>query len=278
MPIVAPNVNVLEEFVLNKCDSFVAMGVWPSGERLKYRKWLKNFHVDDREHALYLLNSFVYYNMDMCVALIRGALLSLTNLIPQVQTLNEHLSNWRQLLADSIFVPVTGESRNITDSGNILAGYLRRELSVPQDNILTVDQLYDSAYSYQLKNSKRIILFDDLKLEFDNAVPLAADYQIAPLILIVFMENAFKHAKFIQSAAVNIYIKTLLQDNWFSLTIKNNYNKEKQSSSNGIGLTNVKRRLEVIYPNGQHQLTISQDEIFYTVTLKLQLVKIGLNN
>jgi LytS/YehU family sensor histidine kinase len=216
--------------------------------------------------------------MDMCVALIRGALLSLTNLIPQVQTLNEHLSNWRQLLADSIFVPVTGESRNITDSGNILAGYLRRELSVPQDNILTVDQLYDSAYSYQLKNSKRIILFDDLKLEFDNAVPLAADYQIAPLILIVFMENAFKHAKFIQSAAVNIYIKTLLQDNWFSLTIKNNYNKEKQSSSNGIGLTNVKRRLEVIYPNGQHQLTISQDEIFYTVTLKLQLVKIGLNN
>ena len=71
------------------------------------------------------------------------------------------------------------------------------------------------------------------------------------------MENAFKHAKFVQSAAVNIYIKTTLENDWFYFTIKNNYNKEKKSSANGIGLTNVKRRLEVLYPNQQHQLTIN---------------------
>jgi LytS/YehU family sensor histidine kinase len=55
--------------------------------------------------------------------------------------------------------------------------------------------------------------------------------------------------------------------------IRNNYNKDRESSGNGIGLTNVKRRLEVLYPNGQHQLTIIKDEIFYTVYLQLQLVK-----
>jgi LytS/YehU family sensor histidine kinase len=116
-------------------------------------------------------------------------------------------------------------------------------------------------------------LEDDLKLEFDNKVPREAPYQIAPLILIVFMENAFKHAKFVHSAPVKIEIKTTLEDGWFVLTIRNNYNKERESSGNGIGLTNVKRRLEVLYPNQQHQLTIIRDEVFYSVYLQLQLLK-----
>ncbi|HEY0042628.1 MAG TPA: hypothetical protein VGB71_18265, partial [Flavisolibacter sp.] len=116
-------------------------------------------------------------------------------------------------------------------------------------------------------------LEDDLKLEFDSTVPRGAPYQIVPLLLIVFLENAFKHAKFVQSAPVSIYIKTAMDDDWFSLTVRNNYNNGKESSINGIGLNNVKRRLEVLYPGGQHQLTIIKDEIFYTVYLQLQLAK-----
>jgi LytS/YehU family sensor histidine kinase len=65
----------------------------------------------------------------------------------------------------------------------------------------------------------------------------------------------------------------MLDNNWFSLIIKNNYNKERQLSAIGIGLANVKRRLEVLYPNGRHQLTIRQDEMFYTINLRLLLVK-----
>jgi LytS/YehU family sensor histidine kinase len=114
----------------------------------------------------------------------------------------------------------------------------------------------------------------NLKLRFDNLIPAHASYQIAPLILIVFLENAFKHAKFVQSEPVTIIIKSTLEDDWFELTLKNNYNKEKQHSPNGIGLTNVIRRLEVLYPNGQHQLVIDKDECFYTVNLRLKLVRI----
>lgn len=114
-------------------------------------------------------------------------------------------------------------------------------------------------------------LEDDLKLEFDNQVPANAQHNIAPLILIVFVENAFKHAKLVESAAVNIYIETRLKKDLFTFIIKNNYNHRKTTLGHGIGLANVKRRLELLYPNGEHELTIQKDELFYTVILKLKL-------
>ena len=112
-----------------------------------------------------------------------------------------------------------------------------------------------------------------LKLDVVNSISKESPYQIAPLILIVFVENAFKHAKFIQSAPVHIDMATSMEDDFFSFTIRNNYNNERACSTNGIGLSNITRRLEVLYPNGQHQLTIIKDEEFYSVYLQLQLVK-----
>ena len=152
-----------------------------------------------------------------------------------------------------------------------LSDLLRHSLYEAQRPLVPINDEINLLKSYTELESVR--LEEDLKLEFDDRVPPGSPYQIAPLILIVFMENAFKHAKFVQSAAVNIEIKTTLEDDWFGLTIRNNYNKERESSANGIGLTNVKRRLEVLYPNQQHQLTIIRDEHFYSVYLQLRLVK-----
>ena len=151
-----------------------------------------------------------------------------------------------------------------------LSELLRHSLYETQKPLVSINDEINVLKSYIKLESIR--LEDDLKLEFDNTIPEGAPYQIAPLILIVFMENAFKHAKFVQSAAVNIDIKMALDDGWFSLIIRNNYNKEKEGSANGIGLANVKRRLEVLYPNEQHQLAIIKDD-FFTIYLQLQLVK-----
>jgi LytS/YehU family sensor histidine kinase len=152
-----------------------------------------------------------------------------------------------------------------------LSDLLRHSLYETQKPLVPVGDEINVLKSYIQLETVR--LEDDLKLEFDNTVPEGAPYLIAPLLLIVFVENAFKHAKLVQSTAVNIYIKTALEHKRFSLTVKNNYNREKESSANGIGLANVKRRLEVLYPNEQHLLTISKDENFYTVYLQLQLVE-----
>ncbi len=120
---------------------------------------------------------------------------------------------------------------------------------------------------------ERVRLEHDLELEYDNPVPEDSGYQIAPLILIVFMENSFKHAKHVKNAPVRIYIKVSLEKGWFGLTIKNNYNPEIKGSENGIGLINVQRRLEILYPEGKHQLMIYKDEQFFTIALRLQLEK-----
>lgn len=155
-----------------------------------------------------------------------------------------------------------------------LSDLLRHTLYETQKPLITITEEINVLKSYIELETVR--LEDDLKLELDNTVPDGAQYQIAPLILIVFMENAFKHAKFVKSEPVSIYIKTTLEKDWFNLTIKNNYNKEKKSSEHGIGLTNVKRRLEVLYPD-RHQLLISRDEHFFTIDLRMKLEKNSLN-
>jgi two-component system, LytTR family, sensor kinase len=114
----------------------------------------------------------------------------------------------------------------------------------------------------------------DLMLRLSNLlrpVPENSPYRIAPLVLIVFAENAFKHSRLVKSGAVNISITASLVGDLFTFTLINNYNPETESSGDGIGLTNVKRRLEVLYPT--HELTITRDELFFMITLQLPLTK-----
>lgn len=125
---------------------------------------------------------------------------------------------------------------------------------------------------------ERIRLEDNLNLRFDNNIGADDPHPIAPLLLIVFIENAFKHAKLVQAEPVNILIKSIIRGDLFELTLRNNYNSEKKNSPNGIGLTNVIRRLEVLYPNGQHQLHIQKDENFYTIHLQIKLGTPTLNH
>jgi LytS/YehU family sensor histidine kinase len=152
-----------------------------------------------------------------------------------------------------------------------LSDLLRHSLYETQKPLVAISDEIEVLKSYS--QLERVRLEDDLQLEFLDTIPVDTPYQIAPLLLIVFVENAFKHAKFVQSPPVRIEIKTTMDDDWFSLTIRNNYNPEREQSVDGIGLTNVKRRLSVLYPNGKHQLTIIKDETYFTVYLQLQLVK-----
>ncbi|GAA4323193.1 sensor histidine kinase [Flaviaesturariibacter amylovorans] len=114
-------------------------------------------------------------------------------------------------------------------------------------------------------------LEDSLVLRYDNQVPPGARAPIAPLLLIVFVENAFKHAKRASAGAVEIFIQTTLDDDRFTLVVRNNYNPQSTDPGTGIGLVNVRRRLDVLYPGDAHALEVDRQDHWYTVTLTLRL-------
>lgn len=94
--------------------------------------------------------------------------------------------------------------------------------------------------------------------------------QIAPLILINFVENAFKHGV-VDNPQHPIQIKINIDLSGMDFFIGNQKNKDYKDQTVGIGLANVKRRLELIYPN-QHWLEIKDETDTFTVALKIKWI------
>ncbi|MBB3696836.1 histidine kinase [Flammeovirga yaeyamensis] len=87
----------------------------------------------------------------------------------------------------------------------------------------------------------------NVQVHFINSV--ISDFQIAPLLYIILVENAFKHG--VETLIENAYIFIEIEEagNSVSFTIENNFDRAMQDNRVGIGLENLKKRLELIYPN-----------------------------
>ncbi|RYD89247.1 MAG: histidine kinase [Sphingobacteriales bacterium] len=93
--------------------------------------------------------------------------------------------------------------------------------------------------------------------------------RIAPLLLISFIENAFKHGV---ANEPEHPIKMLLDinDGQLEFYIENKKHTNNRDAAGGIGLNNVKRRLNLLYPN-KYKLVIKDDDDIYTCRLSLSL-------
>lgn len=97
--------------------------------------------------------------------------------------------------------------------------------------------------------------------------------EIAPLLLIPFIENAFKHSakKHGNQYFISIYLN--INNNELNLSVENSVssnNIQDPKLPGGIGLVNVKRRLELLYPE-KHKLDIKSTSDTFTVKLYLEL-------
>jgi two-component system LytT family sensor kinase len=91
---------------------------------------------------------------------------------------------------------------------------------------------------------------------------------IAPMMLIPFIENSFKHGAIVNGVLViNILIKKI--DNTLLFEVENSI-IEKSKSEGGIGLVNIQKRLKMLYPNA-HTLEINENDQRFKVSLTLQL-------
>jgi sensor histidine kinase YesM len=95
------------------------------------------------------------------------------------------------------------------------------------------------------------------------------DYlEIAPMLLIPLVENAFKHSKFEDKANGWININLKVTEESLNLNVQNSLPDSSHSTDNtgGIGLVNVRRQLELIYPD-QFQLSIDEKDNIFSVEL-----------
>jgi LytS/YehU family sensor histidine kinase len=102
--------------------------------------------------------------------------------------------------------------------------------------------------------------------EFENGI------LIEPMLLIPFVENAFKHGTgFKQGGAINIELKE--KNKLLQFKVSNYYESTTQQTkdkTSGIGLQNVKRRLNLLYKD-QHSLLIENKDNLFTITLQLKM-------
>lgn len=109
----------------------------------------------------------------------------------------------------------------------------------------------------------------DLSLDITN------DYQnksIAPLLMIPFVENCFKHGSSATLGRQWIRLNIAIKNNLLDFNVANSSPLQPTASKNngGIGLSNVKKRLDLLYP-GKHQLNISTTDGVYRVQMQIEL-------
>ena len=114
------------------------------------------------------------------------------------------------------------------------------------------------------------------KLKLDVGFPENTNnFSIAPLIILPFVENAFKHgvSNFPGIAKVKSKISLIENNLIFNIENTKNRNIEKEKNySKGIGLSNVKKRLNLMYPE-KHILTINDKTETFSVNLTIELEK-----
>lgn len=140
--------------------------------------------------------------------------------------------------------------------------YDNNQDKVPLEKELLFTRSYIELMSLRLTDKVRIKI--DIPTETNGAM-------IAPLVFITLIENAFKHGVTQEeNSFIDIDIK--LTDNKVKCIVKNSCfpKKENDYSGSGIGITNLKRRLELLYPR-KHKYDISISDKIYKSTLTIEL-------
>ena len=95
------------------------------------------------------------------------------------------------------------------------------------------------------------------------------DFKIMPLLFIILLENAFKHG--VENLRDNAYVHiVMIADNHqVNFDIENNFDNTITNEQGGIGMNNLKRRLELVYPKS-HTLTITKTDTVYKAQLNIR--------
>jgi sensor histidine kinase YesM len=140
--------------------------------------------------------------------------------------------------------------------------------------------LYDCRAEEVLLEKEIEIMKNYIDLEkerYGNKIEISWDIEgdikdkfIAPLLMFPFLENAFKHGTSEQLEKPWLSVDISVRQDTLRCKIANSKNEFVPFSDNGIGIWNVKKRIEFIYP-ASHELKINDEGNFFVVSLLIEL-------
>lgn len=167
---------------------------------------------------------------------------------------------------NNIYALARKQSTNTADAVLKLSKLMRFMLfESRQETILLSDELRlidDYIELERLRYGSKLQL--DVKVSLDNP-----DARIAPLLLIHFVENAFKHGAGEARFGVKIRIEVVLQNGLLKASIINSVEEEEVHEKAGIGLANIRRQLELLYPKHTLELHRANNEFHVQLTIPL---------
>ncbi|GAB3509817.1 hypothetical protein GCM10027442_17630 [Emticicia fontis] len=154
-----------------------------------------------------------------------------------------------------------------------MSDLLRYMLYEKDDKQISLDN--EVKYLQNYIDLQKLRFGDYVDIDFTVKAPTFSK-NIEPMLLIPFVENAFKHGVgMIEKPIIRVELQTVENQLFFKVTNKFNTDiQEVKDGASGIGLTNVKRRLELLYPD-QHTLNVEENENYYITELKLNLRQVA---
>ncbi|MGD1895215.1 MAG: sensor histidine kinase [Cyclobacteriaceae bacterium] len=143
--------------------------------------------------------------------------------------------------------------------------YILYDSSVSQ---ISLEQEIDHLQNYL--DLQKLRMHREAKIQFEKS----GDWQtktIAPMLLEPFVENAFKHGNIHQPNA-EILLDLVVEDDDLRFTVRNTIDQKsvQKDSYSGIGLANIQKRLNLVYPF-RHAIQVKQTEEYYQVELSIEL-------
>ena len=149
----------------------------------------------------------------------------------------------------------------------MLSELMRYMLYETKDNLVLLEK--EIAYIENYVNLQRLRLANEEGVSLNINGDINSQ-KIPPLLLISFIENAFKYGVD-ESGHTNVSIEIDVNQDSLRFNCQNYIGKKQEDAENsGIGLQNTKKRLELLYPN-KHKLSIKEDPKTFNVDLFLKL-------
>ena len=162
------------------------------------------------------------------------------------------------------------EKNNVEARGALhkFSDMLRYQLYEMNDNKVPIEK--EIQYLQDYIDLQKLRKDDNYKIAFECPAEVRG-FSIEPLLLIPFVENAFKHISHYKNQTNFIKLDLALTNNEFNFCIKNSKEPVEKLTEkhSGIGLANVKRRLELLYP-GKHKLKIENGIDIFIVDLSIK--------